>query len=437
METTAVKKQSNRAIQRTHATYKKKSEISEALNLVRPHINESTHKFLSHFLYTNGTGVTQIKIAEWCKKVGISLGSYNKTVKPEIETTFGQSLIIKTPAPMKYDKKRKKKVKASEFKSLLPLSVLNHEIRLKKSKDAQEEEERFWNQIELPSEIESEIASEIASEIESHEKNAQIPCESKSESEQPLQQNNSFREKHVDKNIKIYKTSNKETDEISQNQSQKWFSLRKDVKALLSNPQINGLVSDEQKIAYGNKIQMFLKTFNLSLENSAVYETVLEVCSNCFYTYEKYPSKVHSDKYGAFYSSLKRGFIDLMLEQNGYDVQEMINNKEYDELNELREDGEHAFLELLKANKQLAATLEKQPKKEPLQAKKKPIRTELLPDWFDEKQRDEKDLKKAEEDKKRAEEKKKEIEVMLAELDKPTVASIREMQPRVINNLWG
>src|SRR4051812_39142112 len=113
METKTVKKQSNRVIQRMHATYKKKSDISEALHLIRPYINESTYKFLSHFLHTNGTGVTQMKIAEWCKKVGVSLGSYNKTIKPEIETTFSQSLIIKTLAPMKYDAKRKKKVKSS------------------------------------------------------------------------------------------------------------------------------------------------------------------------------------------------------------------------------------------------------------------------------------------------------------------------------------
>src|SRR4051812_14521901 len=97
--TVEAKKQSNRAIQRTHATYKKKSEISEALNEIRPYINVSTYKFLSHFLHTDGTGVTQIKISEWCKKVGISLGSYHKTVKPEIENTLGQSLIIKVSAP--------------------------------------------------------------------------------------------------------------------------------------------------------------------------------------------------------------------------------------------------------------------------------------------------------------------------------------------------
>jgi hypothetical protein len=401
METETTKKQSNRAIQRNHVTYKKKSEISEALHLIRPYVNESTYKFLSHFLHTNGTGATQIKITEWCKKAGVSSGSYSKTIKPEIENTFSQSLIIKTAAPMKYDKKRKKKVRASEFKSLLPISVLKHEIRLKESLEEQQELENFTSQIELEYTplVESEIIhGDIESDIESDiEYNRENHWESKDESAFQQQQNNSFRENRLDNIYNLYNTSllninvlSKESEPeqketMENNQSKKYFGLRKEVKELLNHPDLSGL-HEAQKIPYGNKIQIFLKNYDLSLNDSYVYETILEVSRNCFMTYARNPEKVHSNPYNAFYVSLENQFVDDMLEMDGYSIQKFLSEGEIEELNELRAEKRKAYLEFIKASEELAATVGKSKTERKQSYKpenKKPVRVEFLPDWFE------------------------------------------------------
>lgn len=376
METGTAKKQSNRAIQRTHSTYKKKAEISEALNLVRPYLNVTTYKFLAHFLHTDGTGVTQIKISEWCKKVGVSLGSYNKTVKPEIENTFSQSLIIKTKAPMKMDKSRKTKVQASEFKSLLPLSVIKHIIRAKEAEEQQREQEKFWNQIE-PEIIESEIEGEIEGEIEPIEP---IPCGSKDEVAFQLQQNNSFREKHLEKDY-LNNKSTKKND--SHSKPAKKFGLKKEVKILLDDVQANLIndqiaeLSEEQKQEFGNRIQIFLKKYDLNINDKAIYDMIWECC----YTPIQHDS---GDLYGYFYKSMENGLFDFLLVQNGVNIEEYIEDREFDELNELREQAKAAYSESKTALMELAATIQPKPKKQKAwNNKKKPIRTEFIPEWFD------------------------------------------------------
>jgi len=195
----------NRATQRAHATYKNKSEISEALYLIRPYINVSTYKFLNHFLYTDGAGVTQAKITEICKLAGISTGVYSMIVKHEIENTFDQALIIKTPAPMKYDNKRKKRVKASEFKSLLPLAVIKKLVAKKKA-DEEQQLNDYWSQFDIETDIEIDIESESA-----------IPCESKDEGTFSTQQNSTFRENLLEKSLKdiVNKNVNKQQENIN------------------------------------------------------------------------------------------------------------------------------------------------------------------------------------------------------------------------------
>lgn len=187
-------KKSNRAIQREHITYKEKAEISEALSLLKPYINNSTYEYLCYFLRTEGTGATQAKVTMICKKQGVSTGAYSKTVKKEIESTFSQPLIIKTKAPMKYCNKRKKRVKASEYKSLIPLSIIKHLVREKQFTEEHELNE-YWSQFEPQSDIKGDIKGDI-------ESNRSTPWESKDE--EPFQQQHikSFRENHLEKPIK-------------------------------------------------------------------------------------------------------------------------------------------------------------------------------------------------------------------------------------------
>src|SRR4051794_38055434 len=94
-------KPTNRTIQRTHSTYKNKSQISEALHLIKPYVSQSTYKYLSHFLYTEGTGATQSKVTTICKKTGTSTSTYSDTINPEIQSTFAESLIIAIPQTKK------------------------------------------------------------------------------------------------------------------------------------------------------------------------------------------------------------------------------------------------------------------------------------------------------------------------------------------------
>ena len=326
MTTVAVKKQSNRAEQRKHATYKSKSQISEAIYLIRPYINESTYKFLSHFLHTDGTGVTQIKISEWCKKVGVSLGNYHKTIKPEIENTFSQSLILKIKAPMKYDKKRKKKVKSSEFKSLMPLSIIKSLIELKKWQEVHELEEQLLDQIddrfiEIPlyehaqNEIVSEIEGEIEGEIESI---PSIPCESKNEAPFSEQQRSTSRQDHQEKSVKKKekeKESILEDDFFSSSSKQKYF-FKKETKAILEEAQKevkkDGLeITPEQVEICGNEIQKFSYDYKLKIVD--IHEMAVSIIHTCIYS-EYY-------NFGPFlYKSLENAFFDEILEQQGVDI---------------------------------------------------------------------------------------------------------------------
>ena len=123
-----IKSPTNRQIQTILKTYKTKNEIFEALCELRPHINESTYKFLCYFLKTDH-GVTQAKIIVICKKVGISLATFYKVVKREIDTLFGESIVEIRKAPKKLDHSRSKRVQASAFKILLPLKKIKYLVK--------------------------------------------------------------------------------------------------------------------------------------------------------------------------------------------------------------------------------------------------------------------------------------------------------------------
>ena len=300
------------------------------------------------------------------------LGTYSNTVKPEIENTFNQSLIIKIKAPMKYDKKRKKKVRACEFKALMPLSVIKYLIK-QKEQEERFENEQFWEEIEtiptdenIQTDIERDIEPDIELDIESI---PSIPCESKDEGHFKQQQSTSCRENHLENNIKINNNNKSilENDSFSSQSDKKYF-FKKETKAILEEAQKevkkDGLeITPEQVEICGNEIQKFSYDYKLKIVD--IHEMAVSIIHTCIY----------SDYYnfGPFlYKSLENAFFDEILEQQGVDIQEMISNREYDELNEVREEMKVAYKEGVTAMAELATAFEAKTKEKSLTGEKRP-----------------------------------------------------------------
>lgn len=305
------KKINNRTIQRTHATYKTKSEIAEALHLIRPYINESTYRFLRHFLHTNGTGVTQAKIKEICKLAEISTGNYSKTVKPELDGTFSQPLIITTQAPMKWDSKRKKRVKSSEFKSFMPLSVIKHLV-VQKQAEEQELYTPDWEQFLPKSDIESDIEGDI-------ESNPSIPWESKDEPAFHEQQNKSFREKHLEKH--------KGLNRIRENESPKRYRINSDLKTGLDSNGFFNALEEVKQIQVANKIQLAYIRTNADFTDRELQGRVFEAFRRFINDIEKGHKKIIKDYYGALYVYVETAIYDYLIEQEQTAQEPPINDQ--------------------------------------------------------------------------------------------------------------
>lgn len=185
----------NRVIQNQIKPYKTKSEISEALFMLREYVSVSTYKWLSHFKYTDH-GITQAKIVTICELSDVPESTFYKIVKPEIEKLFGEPLIKKLVAPRKMDHSRTKKVRASEFKVLQPLNKIKYLINQfvqaeKRSLQAFTEELFFIPGVEYPVEY-------------TVESNPEIPCQTSSDDDEISKQNKSIRENHLEKHNNIF-----------------------------------------------------------------------------------------------------------------------------------------------------------------------------------------------------------------------------------------
>jgi hypothetical protein len=121
------KKISNRAKQSLYATYKNKTEVDKALRLLKEcvSLHHSTYKFLSYFSFRGTRGVTQAKIETICKAVGISLGTYARTVKRDLES-FEVPLVIQIYS-QKIGKDGRKN-QGSTYKVLQPLEIIEQLI---------------------------------------------------------------------------------------------------------------------------------------------------------------------------------------------------------------------------------------------------------------------------------------------------------------------
>ena len=369
METATVKKQSNRAIQKQQATYKKKAEISEAVNLIKKYVNLSTYKFLCHFLHTNGTGVTQAKIKTICELVGISTGVYSKIVKPEIENTFSQPLIIKLKTTQKKDKLGRKN-KGAEYKSLIPLSVLKHLIRAKEF-EAQQEEEYFQTALEM---LESDITGDITGDITSNES---IPCESKGEGTFLGEQNKSFRENLLESKKDIYNTP------PTQNPSGGGQQVSKIDLSIIDSKTMELLNS------YKNFVDYDFWDNDLKMEMAFWIQRAI--------------NKAQADVTKLEHQHVIKEAVGTVMYQ--YDIDEYSK----DELTKIMYHSVKNILEAILSGERETAVTSERPKKKPYQpkqSKRKVIREEMVPDWLIE--QNEKDRKRAEEERKRKEQEEQE-----------------------------
>lgn len=181
-------KPSNRIIQSFHETYKgkeAKSKLAEVYYIAKSNkivnLSDVTLKFIKHFTYHTGGGATQTGIKKLCKLAGISVSAFYDTVKPEIES-FEQPLIFTVKAPMKKDKLGRK-CDGTPYKVLQPFDNF---IALFKKKEKEI--------LDYHAGIMSGITSGITS-------NAESPCESKDEQPFLEEQNSSFRENLLEKDL--------------------------------------------------------------------------------------------------------------------------------------------------------------------------------------------------------------------------------------------
>jgi len=210
----------NRVIQKQIETYKSKSEISEALFLLREYLNESTHKWLSHFLHTNGA--TQAKISTICDLSGVPRSTFYAIVKPEIENFFLEPLIKKLAAPKKLDHSRSKKVRASEFKILQPLKKIKYLIakfcQAERLEIAEIRDELFF------------IPGLDHGPNHGPESNPESPCQTAPEDEKSCKQKKAFRENPLEKHNNIFNSP----ENISKSAPRK-IKIKTEIKNYLEN----------------------------------------------------------------------------------------------------------------------------------------------------------------------------------------------------------
>jgi hypothetical protein len=175
----------------------------------------------------------------------------------------------------------------------------------------------------------------------------------------------------------------RELDCVS-NKSQN-FNHKKEVTALLQNvgeeQERDGVptFSKEENKVVGDKIQILLNKYQLDINDQNTHDLIHDTVYQC--------SQNPSDDFGAYiYVALENAIIDNVLKQQGHDIEQLINNRDYESLKELRQQFKHAYKEGTIGLLELAVTIEKPKKKKSYQPKyaKKPIRTEKPQAWQEE-----------------------------------------------------
>ena len=267
----------NRVIQRQIETYKTKSEISEALFLLREYLNESTHKWLSHFLYTNGA--TQAKISTICERSGVPRSTFYAIVKPEIEEFFLEPLIKKIAAPKKLDHSRTKKVRASEFKILQPLNKIKYLI----AKFCQAERQGI---AEIRDELFSIPGLEPGLET-GVESNREIPCETSDEESKSDDQKKAFREKPLEIPSNIFNTP----ENISKSAPRK-IKIKTEIKNYLENfPVFRDFMtwSDFKRYEISRTIQLAIIKTKSDIEETSIQFAIKNAVARLMAEYKNKP----------------------------------------------------------------------------------------------------------------------------------------------------
>jgi DNA-binding Lrp family transcriptional regulator/DNA-binding PadR family transcriptional regulator len=159
-------------------------------------------------------------------------------------------------------------------------------------------------------------------------------------------------------------------------------------------------IPQEIKTECEQPINKFIIGYHLSTNeiNENVNELIADGIKRAYADYET--NNMDSFK-GLVYRYIENNFLDSLLMIKGIDTAELIKNKRIDQLKKLRINARMEWLQCLSTRgltEEMAATLEQvktvkpaksnkkkaaQPKKNAWNGKKKPIRTELLPEWFD------------------------------------------------------
>jgi hypothetical protein len=181
----------NRQIQKSLETYKTKSEIDEALFLLKQKYSPVAYKIFKFILHTKG--VTQAKISAICEAVGISESYFHRVVKHEINERLGEEILKMIPT-QKLDRTRSKKVRGSFYKILAPLNKIKYLFNESEKKETSELQ-AFLDDLSAVPGVESSDESSVESDSE-------IPSESKTEDEKSDSHLKSFRENLSEKDLK-------------------------------------------------------------------------------------------------------------------------------------------------------------------------------------------------------------------------------------------
>jgi hypothetical protein len=181
-----MKKINNRTKQNEYNTYKNENEITEAIyHLNRFDVPVSVIKILEAFRKVGNQGATQASVKTLYEMADVSKTSFYETVKPFLDTFFGERLIKIFPADRKWSRDGKTKVRSSEYKVLQPLKKIIYLVNKKLKELEQKRKTNRESLFHIPG---PEVGPEDGPEEE-----VPSPCESMSEDGFSTEQYKSFR----------------------------------------------------------------------------------------------------------------------------------------------------------------------------------------------------------------------------------------------------
>jgi predicted transcriptional regulator len=276
-------------------------------------------------------------------------------------------------------------------------------------------------------------------------KSEQTPCESKDESPKNAEHIKAFKEDPLNKTY--YKSINRIENDVPPNKVFKKFGINKDLATALENNLFFKAYNEQTQNKVASKIQLAFIKSKSDFKDQDCIDTAFETLRQCILQYEKHPENVRKDFYGALYGAMYKELMKLkqpQQEATGQPQQRKKKPKGFfgmlkTHFDQQQEPARENVIEYNENGQVMDA--QPQPQKDlysefcaeieqdienmtktapqPVRQPKKPIRTELLPDWFDKQTREiqeREEKRKAEQPKVDVEEEKKKIRAMFAEL---------------------